>query len=83
MTGRGKGRAGRHPLRDNVPNMSLFDRPLVTVQQLEGMTPNQRAEVFADHIVRDLSLFPENIRNWLLATGQRLQSERSSNGSTG
>ena len=41
------------------------------------MSPNERAAVFADHIVMDLEELPEGFRERVVATGKRLASERN------
>jgi hypothetical protein len=52
------------------------NRRLVTAEQLDAMSPNERAAVLADHIVMDLDELPEGFRERVVATGQRLATER-------
>ena len=52
------------------------NRRLVTAEQLDAMSPNERAAVLADHIVMDLDELPEAFRDRVVATGQRLATER-------
>lgn len=52
------------------------NRRLVTAAQLDAMSPNERAAVLAEHIVMDLGELPEGFRDRVVATGQRLATER-------
>ena len=52
------------------------DRRLVTAEQLDGMSPNERAAALGEHIVTDLAELPEAFREQVLATGRRLATER-------
>ena len=52
------------------------NRRLVTAEQLDAMSPNERAAVLADRIVMDLDELPEGFRERVVATGQRLATER-------
>ena len=52
------------------------NRRLVTAEQLDAMSPNERAAVLADHIIMDLDELPEGFRERVVATGQRLATER-------
>ena len=52
------------------------NRRLVTAEQLDAMSPNERAAVLAEHIVMDLDELPEGFRERVVATGQRLATER-------
>ncbi len=53
------------------------NRRLVTAEQLDAMSPNERAAVLADHIVMDLDELPEGFRERVVATGKRLATERN------
>ena len=53
------------------------NRRLVTADQLDAMSPNERAAVLADHIVMDLEELPEGFRERVVATGKRLATERN------
>ena len=52
------------------------NRRLVTAEQLDAMSPNERAAALAEHIVMDLDELPEGFRERVVATGQRLATER-------
>jgi hypothetical protein len=52
------------------------NRRLVTAAELDAMSPNERAAVFAEHIVLDLDRLPQSIRDRVVATGRRLATER-------
>jgi hypothetical protein len=53
------------------------DRQLVTAEQLDAMSPNERAAVLTEHLVTDLAELPEAFRERVLATGRRLATERT------
>ena len=52
-------------------------RRLVTAEQLDAMSPNERAAALEEHIVPDLAELPEAFRDRIVATGQRLATERN------
>ena len=51
------------------------NRRLVTAEQLDAMSPNERAAALAEHIVMDLDDLPEGLRDRVVATGKRLATE--------
>lgn len=52
------------------------NRRLITVSELDAMTPNERAATVAAHIVTDLGELPASFRDRVVATGHRLTAER-------
>lgn len=55
----------------------MAEKPeLLTADQLDDMTPNERMAAFEQHIVTDLNELPENFRNRITATAERLGKER-------
>ena len=52
------------------------NRRLITVTELDAMTPNERAATVAEHIVTDLGELPASFRDRVVATGHRLTAER-------
>lgn len=53
------------------------NRRLITVTELDAMTPNERAATVAAHIVTDLAELPASFRDRVVATGHRLTAERN------
>lgn len=51
------------------------DRKVLTAEELDAMTPDQRAAAFDERIVRDLEDLPDAFRVRVIATGQRLAAE--------
>jgi len=51
----------------------------LTAAQLDTMTPNERQAAFNDRIVTDLDDLPEEFRNRVTATAERLGRERRGN----
>ena len=48
---------------------------IVTAQDLDAMTSNERAKAFEDHLVRDLDDLPVEFRVRVEAAGRRLAAE--------
>ena len=53
------------------------NRRLITVTELDSMTPNERAATVAAHVVTDLAALPVSFRDRVVATGHRLTAERN------
>jgi hypothetical protein len=49
---------------------------LLTAAQLDAMTPNERMAAFEQRVVNDLDELPEEFRNRVVATAERLGQER-------
>lgn len=47
-------------------------RKILSAEQLDAMTPDQRAAAFDERIVDDLDELPEEFRNRIMETGRRL-----------
>jgi hypothetical protein len=55
----------------------MADKPeLLTAAQLDAMTPNERMAAFEQRVVNDLDGLPEEFRNRVVATAERLGQER-------
>jgi hypothetical protein len=55
----------------------MADKPeLLTAAQLDAMTPNERMAAFEQRVVNDLDELPEEFRNRVVATAERLGQER-------
>ena len=48
---------------------------LITAEELEAMSPDERAAVVNERIVTDLDELPTEFRAQVVATGQRLAAE--------
>ena len=53
------------------------NRRLITITELDAMTPNERTATVAAHIVTDLAELPASFRDRVVATGHRLTAERN------
>ena len=51
---------------------------ILSAAQLDAMTPNERQAAFNERIVTDLEDLPEEFRNRVVATANRLGCERRS-----
>ena len=77
--GRGAGsRRGGRPAHSELSTLHHVDanRRLITVAELDAMTPNERAATVGAHIVTDLAELPASFRDRVVATGHRLTAER-------
>jgi hypothetical protein len=53
--------------------VAVADAPrVITAEELDGMSPDERAQVVRDHIVTDLDQLPEGFRRRVEATAARL-----------
>lgn len=50
-------------------------RKILSAEQLDAMTPDQRAAALDERIVHDLDELPEEFRNQIMETGRRLGEE--------
>ncbi len=50
----------------------MSDRPFISVDELELMTPNERLAAVRDRVVTDLDELPEDFRSRIIATAQSL-----------
>lgn len=58
------------------------DFTLVTAEQLDKMTPNERAALLRSRTITDLSELPPEFRERVLAKGQRIAEELRASRST-
>lgn len=49
---------------------------LLTAAQLDAMTPNERMAAFEQRVVTDLDALPDEFRDRVVATAERLGQER-------
>ena len=49
---------------------------LLTAADLDAMTPAERSAAFEERLVTDLDSLPEDFRNRIVATAERLGKER-------
>lgn len=55
----------------------MVNKPRVlTAEELDAMTPDERAHAFNERIVTDLDELPSEFRDRVIQTGQRLASQR-------
>ena len=50
---------------------------ILTAEELDAMTPDQRARAFRDRIVTDPEELPEDFRDQIFETAKRLGAERA------
>ncbi len=50
-------------------------RKILTAEELDAMTPDQRAAAFDERIVRDLDQLPAAFRARIMETGKRLAED--------
>jgi hypothetical protein len=56
----------------------MVDRQrILTAEELDAMTPDQRAKAFRDRIVTDPDELPEEFRDRVFETAKRLGAERA------
>lgn len=54
----------------------MSDKPkLVTAEELDSMSPNERAAAFDERVVRDLDELPSSFRARVIKVGQELSDE--------
>jgi hypothetical protein len=58
----------------------VLGRPVVTAQQMDAMTPEQRREVFLSRVVWDLNELPEDFAAEVRVRGEALVVERERSG---
>lgn len=51
---------------------SVSDRPFISVDELELMSPNERLAAVRDRVVTDLDELPDDFRSRIIATAQSL-----------
>lgn len=51
------------------------DRKILSAEELDAMTPDQRAAAFDERIVCDLDELPPEFRDRIMETGRRLGEE--------
>ena len=54
--------------------------PFISIDQLEAMTPNERADAFRERTVRDLKDLPEDFRDRIIENAQRREAQRQQHG---
>jgi hypothetical protein len=54
----------------------MTERKLITAEELEAMSPDERAAVINERIVTDLVELPSVFRAKVMATGQQLAAAR-------
>lgn len=52
------------------------DRPFLSAEDLDAMTPDERLAAFRERIVTDLAELPADFRSRIHETGRRLGRER-------
>jgi hypothetical protein len=52
------------------------DQPLLTAAELDRMTPDARAAALAERVVTDLDILPDDFRQRVVETGERLAAQR-------
>lgn len=50
----------------------MSDRPFISVDELELMSPNERLAAVRDRVVTDLDELPDDFRRRIIATAQSL-----------
>jgi hypothetical protein len=58
----------------------VLGRPVVTAEQMDAMTPEERREVFLSRVVWDLNELPEDFSAEVRALGEALIVERERSG---
>jgi hypothetical protein len=54
----------------------MTERKLITAEELEAMSPDERATLINERIVTDIDELPLEFHTRVIATGQRLAAER-------
>ena len=63
------------PLLHGCPGDVADPPKVITAEELDGMTPDERAQVVRDHIVTDLDQLPDGFRRRVETTAARLAEQ--------